>query len=123
MTRRERILAELDKLAFASIEPFIRIDDEGLPQVDFSNATPEQLSAITSVQTKRRKIYNGKGDHIATEDNARFTLADKYRGLELLGKAEGLFSNDKVEVVVDVADRLLAARQRFAQVEQRSDED
>lgn len=120
VNRRDKILQELDKLAFANIGDFIRVDEDGLPQVDFSNATPEQLAAITSVSTKKRKIYNPKGDHIATEEAAKFTLSDKLRGLELLGRAEGMFKQDEVKVVVDVADRLLQARQRVQQLTARA---
>jgi phage terminase small subunit len=122
-TRRDRILQELETLAFARIENLIRIDENGIPQVDFSRATPDQLAAVTSVQSKRRTVYTPKGEVLGVEEQAKFNMADKYRGLELLGRAEGLFATDKVEVVVDVADRLLAARQRLAKLEGPGDED
>jgi hypothetical protein len=37
-------------------------------------------------------------------------MADKYRGLELLGKTVGMFKSEEQRVVVDIADRLLRAR-------------
>lgn len=108
-----RLQQELEKMAFANIAKFIRIED-GKPVVDFSTATEEDLAAITSVKTKTTRRYDGKGQHIATEDNADFTMADKYRGIELLGKTVGMFKSEEQRVVVDIADRLLRARGRVA---------
>jgi len=121
---QDKILDELKAMAFGSIEHFITIDSAGQPQVDFSRATPEQLRAITSAKSKSRKIYNAKGDHIATEDSSAFTMADKYRGLELLGRQIGMFKVEEQKIVVDVADRLLNARARLLNAtEQRSSDD
>lgn len=116
MSRRERIVAELEKLAFANIEKFTRLDEDGRRVIDFSNATPEDLAAVTSIKTKTRHVYTPKGEHIATEHHDQFTMADKLRGLELLAKTEGMFADNEVKVTVDVADRLLAARQRMARL-------
>lgn len=113
--RQTRLLRELEAMAFANIADFIRIDADGLPQVDFSNATPEQLKAITSVASKRR-VKRDKDGTVTEDMESRFSMADKYRGLELLGKIEGMFKPEEHKVVVDVADRLLAARQRMARL-------
>jgi phage terminase small subunit len=122
LSRREKILAELDKMAFANIGDLVTIDANGHPQVDFSRATPEQLAAVTSVATKRRVTRGPKGEEVE-EQTAKFSMADKYRGLELLGRAEGMFKENEVKVTVDVADRLLAARQRLAALPAPGDED
>jgi hypothetical protein len=108
-----RVQRELEKMAFANIQKFIRIED-GKPVLDLSDATEEDLAALTSVRTKSRSIYNGKGQHIATEDTADVVMADKYRGLELLGKTVGMFKEAEHRVILDVADRLVAARRRLS---------
>lgn len=127
LTRREKIIAELEKLAFANIEDFTTLDADGRRIIDFSRATREQLAALQSLKTKTRHIYTPKGEHIGTEHNDQFNMADKYRGLELLGKVEGMFQEDKVKVTIDVADRLLSARARLQRIgggtEQQSDDD
>lgn len=117
---QQRVITELEALAFASIADFITVDDDGLPQVDFSNATPEQLRAVSSIKTKRFDKYNKDGERIGTETQSDFSMADKYRGLELLGKHLGLFKEAEQRVVLDVADRLLAARQRILSIEDDS---
>jgi hypothetical protein len=109
-----RVIQELTTLAFANIADLIRIDDDGQPRFDLSAATPEQLSAISNLKTKTTKRYDKDGNHIATDDELAISLADKYRGLELLGKHRGLFKADEQRVVLDVADRLLSGRRRLA---------
>lgn len=113
---QSRVLKEFETLAFANIADFIRIDKEGLPQVDFSSATPEQLKAITSVASKRETTRTRGGDVILKE-SSRFNMADKQRALENLGRHLGMFKEPEQRVVVDVADRLLIARQRFLAAE------
>lgn len=108
-----QVIRELQDMAFANIGDFIRIDDNGRPVIDFSTATPEQLKAIASVKSKVSRRYDKEGAHIGTDEETAFSLADKYRGLELLGKHLGLFRSDEQRIVVDVADRLLAARSRL----------
>lgn len=120
---RDKVTKELERLAFANIDDYIHVDEEGLPQVDFTNATREHLSAVTSVKTKRRTIYNAKGDVVGVEKEAAFTLADKYKGLELLGRDIGMFKPADQTITIDIADRLLEARKRYAQLEVLSDED
>lgn len=108
-----RVIKELETMAFASIGDFITVNDDGVPTVDFSNATEEQLKAIASISTKTRSTKDRAGN-VTVEADHRFALADKYRGLELLGKHLGLFKEAETRVVVDVADRLLLARRRLA---------
>jgi phage terminase small subunit len=108
-----RVLEELESMAFANIGDFIRIDEDGRPIVDFSTATPDQLRAITSVASKRTTRRDKDGGETET-DEVRFNMADKYRGLELLGKHVGMFKEAEQRIVVDVADRLLTARRRFS---------
>ncbi len=118
---QSRVTAELEALAFTNIADFIRIDSEGLPQVDFSNATPEQLRAITSVASKRSTTTDKDGN-VTQKSESKLAMADKYRGLELLGKHLGMFKADEQRVVVDVADRLLAARQRMRTIDAEATE-
>lgn len=116
---QSRVLSELETMAFANISKFIRVED-GVPQVDFSSATEEELKAIASVATKR-KVTTGKDGSVTVETDNRFSMSDKYRGLELLGKHLGMFKEAEQRIVVDVADRLLAARRRLSQLSDRED--
>lgn len=110
---QSRVIKELEAMAFANITDFITIDEEGKPQVDFTGATPEQLKAITRVASKSKVTRQRNGD-VVDERESSFVMADKYRGLELLGQTLGMFKQGEQKVVIDVADRLLAARKRLA---------
>lgn len=110
---QSKVLEEIKTLAFANIEDLTSLNSEGQRDVDFSSATREQLAAVTKISNKKRSIYNSKGELVAVEEQRGFTLADKYRGLELLGRYTGMFKAEEQRVVVDVADRLLTARQRL----------
>lgn len=110
-----KVIQELEDMALANIADFIRIGDDGKPYVDFSTATREQLKAISSIKSKVSRRFDKDGNHVGTDEESAFTMADKYRGLELLGKHLGLFKAEEQRVVVDVADRLLSARRRLTQ--------
>lgn len=109
---QERVISELTDMAFFNLHDVASIDDDGHLQIDFTNASSTHYKAVTKVKTKTRSIRDSRGNVIATEKEAEIGLADKYRGLELLGKHLGMFKEAEQRVVVDVADRLLSARQR-----------
>jgi hypothetical protein len=109
-----KVLRELSDMAFVNIADFVRVGPDGELLADFSTATPEQLKSITSLATKsvNRTLRDGTKE---TEHSARYGFADKYRGLELIGKHLGMFKEAEQRVVLDVADRLLAARRRISE--------
>jgi phage terminase small subunit len=109
---QERWIKELSAIAFSNVDDFTRLNEDGDLEVDFSQATREQLSAVQGVKVKKRKIYSAKGDLVGEEHHSEFRLWDKLRANELLGKNAGFLRDEPVKVVVDVADRLLSARQR-----------
>ena len=78
---------ELRGLAHSNIEDFTRLDEEtGDRHVDFRNATREQLAAVSSIKTKKRKIYDNRGNLVGEEHQSEFRLWDKLRAAELLGR-------------------------------------
>lgn len=108
-----RLVNELENIAFSNIGDLINVDDEGLPQIDFSRATRAQLAAVNSVSTKRTKRYDGKGKHIATEVNAKFGLSSKQEAIKTLMQFKGMLKPEEHRVTLDVSDRLLRARDRI----------
>lgn len=113
-----RVTEELKAMAFVNAGKFLKVDpDSGELRFDFTAASPQELEqfgrAVTQVKSKTRTLRNNKGESIGDEHESAITLADKYRGLELLGRTLGMFKADEHKVVVDVADRLLAARRRL----------
>lgn len=109
----EHVQTELTRLALANVADIISVSPEGTPSIDLSSASRESLAAISSIQTTHRTIYNSKGDYLGEETTTRVQLNDKLRALELAGKTLGMFKPVEVHMTMDLADRLLAARQRL----------
>lgn len=103
---------ELIAIAHSNVDDFTSLNKDGDLEVDFSRATREQLSAVSSVKVKKRKVYDNRGNVVGEEHQSEFRLWDKLRAAELLGKHAGFLAEPEQRVVVDVADRLLRARQR-----------
>ena len=103
---------ELAKSGFSNVMHYTRVNEDGDLEVDFSNATEDQLAAVQSVKVKKRKIYDKEGNTVGEEHQSEFRLWDKLRALELLGRQAGFLTETEHRVVIDVADRLLTARSR-----------
>lgn len=110
---QERILAELEDMAFFNVQDISRVNNDGALEIDFSNATRTHYKAVNKIKTKSRNIYDNRGRVVGTEKSSEVGLADKYRGLQMLGQHAGLFKTEEQRVVIDVADRLLSARARI----------
>lgn len=110
---QSRVIQELERVAFANIADFITIGDDGKPEIDFSSASREQLAAIVQVKSKSSRRFDKDGNHVGTDNEHAFVMADKMRGLDGLARHLGIYKETEQRVVVDVADRLLLGRARL----------
>lgn len=85
----ESIILELKNLGFSSIKDYLEFSKGKVDLFDSKDISPEALSAISSIS-----MIPGKFG-----DTVKFTLHDKIKALELLGKNLGIFT-EKVEVGV-----------------------
>lgn len=86
----ERIRAELARIAFANPTDIINADDATVK----GEAHKDDTAAISSVKVKS---FTGKDGTTTTEREVR--LNDKNKALELLGRAEGMFTDNlKTEI-------------------------
>lgn len=113
--QNRRILGRLNEVLDGNIADFITVDEDGQPQMDFSKATRAQLAALSNFRVSETKQYDRNGRVVGVKRQSSFALLDKLRAAELLGKQSGLFKPEEHRVVMDVADRLLAARARVLQ--------
>lgn len=92
---RERIINELAKLAFASMGDFVRIDDNGLPVLDLSAVSKDQLSAVEALQYTDDLIPGKKGEAGVLKRRVQFKLHNKRDALvDLLKQMGGLYERD-----------------------------
>lgn len=80
-----RVIKELRAIAFSSVGDYMQVDEDGSPYFDFTKCTPEQLSAIQSIDTER-----GRDGQI----KFKFKLHDKMAGIDKLMRYMGLLDTD-----------------------------
>jgi hypothetical protein len=90
----ERILTELRALAFTGMSKFARKGSDGLLYFDFSEATPEEIDALTELTTE--EYQEGRGESAKQVIKNRIKT-DRVRALELLGKYKKMWT-DKTEL-------------------------
>lgn len=91
-----RVLTELGKLGFSNISDYVTIGADGLPFVDMSKATLDQMAAVQEIhceQSSRTETGpNGETEAVPVR-KVRFKLADKRQALETIGRHFGMFKD------------------------------
>jgi hypothetical protein len=83
-----RTLKELRAMAYSNIANYLYIDGEGQPTFDLSVATPEQMSAVKSIEITETESKGTKTRKF------KFTLHDKVSALDKVMRYQGLLSDD-----------------------------
>jgi phage terminase small subunit len=84
----EMVRAEMAKLAFANMQDFMKVGPDGAPVTDFSSLTRDQAAALQSITVE--EFTDGRSDKREVR-RVKFTLADKAKNLEMLGKHFNMF--------------------------------
>ena len=87
----ERIRQNLADIANGTVADFIRVGDRGHPIIDFSGMTPEQARCLASVTVE--EFVDGRSDKREVR-RVKFTIADRVKANELLGRHYGLFAEE-----------------------------
>jgi phage terminase small subunit len=98
---QDMVVKELSLVAFGRIADVTRVREDGLIELDFTDATEDQKALIVGVDTKTRYISQGEDGEPIKEVECKIKAADKMKALELLGRHLGMFI-DKSQVTVDV---------------------
>lgn len=89
------LVTELAKIAFSDIADFIKVDEAGLPQPDFSRVTGGRSAAVSEITVN--EFESGRSAEGRAMRRVRFKLADKLAALVELCKIFGLY-RERVEV-------------------------
>ena len=109
----EKVIREYMKVAFGSLSTFLKIDSEGLPSWDFTDATDEQLSLISEITNESH--LEGEGNSARTVTKVKVKMYDKMKALHDLGTHLGLWSPKEnpadafAQAIMDIAKRGSAA--------------
>lgn len=80
----ERIIQEHQRIAFANINRFFQVGEDGIPQFDASDCTDEDWAAVAQVDVE--ETY-GRG---ATTRKVKIKMYNKQQSLDTLAKYSGL---------------------------------
>lgn len=90
----ERVVAEIEKVAFANTGDYYRTTPDGDPYVYLAELTREQQAALSEITVEDYK--EGRGEDARDVRKVRFKLHDKLAALRMLGEHLGAFKQ-KVE--------------------------
>lgn len=108
---KDDIEREMELLAFGRATNFHRFTEDGEPVIDLSDASRDELAAITELET--HDYVDGRGENARDVKKVRFKMADKRQALMDLAKLRGHVI-DKGEMKVDMTAR---QRQEIIQAE------
>ena len=87
--RRRRIVEEYCRIAFANMEDYMWVTEDGAGVLDLSMLDREQAAAISEVHSE---VYTeGRGDDAESVKKSRIKLIDKKGALDSLARIDGLF--------------------------------
>lgn len=119
----EWIIERLMKIADAAVvlSKFIKVQEDGKLDYDFSGATPEELSYIAGLTTEVYK--EGRGNKAAAVKKFKLNVLDIKGALDSLARIQGLF-NDRlsVEGEVSLIDRINKGREQASQTKKETNE-
>lgn len=116
----DRVIREIAKVAFASLEDVLFITEDGDPYIDLSKASPEALAALEAAEIEDFVDSRERDEEGAVVARAvrrvKIKNNSKLKALDLLARHLKLLT-DKVEVTVsdDFAATLAKARKRVEQ--------
>ena len=90
------IVRELASMAFASIDDFVAIQDDGSAIIDLSTATKRQLRALQSIDVDE-EFKLGDKDQASKVKKIKLKMADKRAALMDLAKLQRLLPADRLE--------------------------
>ncbi len=122
----DEVLARLTDFARGSHRPFVKVNQNGAIYFDFSNPEAmEHMHLVKKIKTKRTRRINGKGEDAEEwEDEwVEVEVHDPQKALDLLGKANKLFTVKHEHTGKDGAPLILSALDFKALTKYLTDDD
>lgn len=91
----KRILEEIAKMAFTTMDDFTFVDQDGQLVTDFRGASKEQMAAVTEVQIETMPIGENEDGSVKYMTKTKFKLSNKQGALELLARTQKMLVDRK----------------------------
>jgi len=115
----DQVLAEYERVAFTGMSKFLRVDQDGNPQIDLTNCDPADLDLIGEAQTTVRRTP-GKGDDEGSEFvTVKIKPLDRLKALEKLGMHLGMGDKAANQATDRLADAIRAISERGSKMPMR----
>jgi len=93
--KADRVIEEIQRLAFSNMQDYTRTDSDGKPVLDLSNISRDQFAAVQEI---REDTTGGSGDgERKVVVRTTLKLSDKTKNLELLCRHLGILQ-DKMKI-------------------------
>ena len=87
----ERVLLELARIAFGSLDDFLELYPDGTAEVTFKKSGVDERAALSQIE---QDVYmEGRGDFAQRVKKTKIRMHDKSRALDMLGKHLKLFGD------------------------------
>lgn len=98
---QDRVLNELAKVGFASMRNFIYIDASGEPVINMTDTPPDELDALSEVQTETRyeRDPDGEGE-MRPIRKVKIKLHDKLAALDKIARHLGMYKDAQPDFAV-----------------------
>lgn len=95
----DRVIGELVKVAFGSLNDFIDIQRDGTPIIDCSNVGPEEMAALSGIEQDTYFERGGRGeeDEPISVKKTKLKMHDKLKALEMLSRHLKLFKDEEID--------------------------
>lgn len=93
----DRVLREYARIAFYNPGRILRVDENGLPQIDMSNANEEDWRVVAEVANETTQVMLGEDQGIRKVTKAKVKHHCKLQALNALAKHLGMMT-DKIDV-------------------------
>ncbi len=97
------MVRELAKIAFATLQHCIHIDDAGQPVINFAHTPHDTIDALLEVSTETILKAGGDSDGPYNVRKTKIRLADKLRALEMLARHTGVYFCKNKQKATDLA--------------------
>lgn len=102
----DRVLKEYARIAFSGLSRFVQIDADGVPRIDLSGCSAEDLDLLAEVQIDTQ---HAKGNPLVLK--IRIKALDKLNALEKLARHLGLFEARDEKAAEDPLQQMIMAAQ------------
>lgn len=109
-----KVLKEVANVAMSNMAHYVHLNEDGLPYIDLTNCSFDQMSAIQEITVEEFK--DGRGENARDVRRVKLKLHSKLDALEKLMKFLQMYQPEQLNVNVNVNAQVLSANMEVSDV-------